>query len=47
MAVPKKKNNKVSLRYSVLKNKLQKKIKTINIKKISNKLNNYKRRYYW
>lgn len=46
MAVPKKKNNKVSLKYSCLKNKLQKKIKAINIKKISNNLNNYKRKYY-
>lgn len=47
MAVPKKKNNKVKLKYSILKKNLQKKIKDINIKNFSNKLSFYKRKYYW
>lgn len=47
MAVPKKKNNKVSLRYSILKKRLQKKVKAINLKKFRNNLNKYRRKYYW
>ena len=46
MAVPKKKNKKIKLKYYILKKNLQKKINEniINIKK--RKLKNYIRKYY-
>jgi hypothetical protein len=46
MAVPKKKNKKIKLKYAFLKKSIQKKISEniINIKKI--KIKNYIRKYY-
>jgi hypothetical protein len=46
MAVPKKKNKKIKLKYSILKKDLQKKINEniINIKK--RKIKNYNHKYY-
>lgn len=48
MAVPKKKNKKVKLKYSILKKNLQKKIKE-NIFSIikKKKLKKYKHKCYW
>lgn len=48
MAVPKKKNKKVKLKYSILKKNMQKKINEniINLLK-KKKINNYNRKHYW
>ena len=48
MAVPKKKNKKVKLKYSILKKNMQKKINEniVNILK-KKKINNYNRKRYW
>ena len=48
MAVPKKKNKKVKLKYSILKQNMQKKINEniVNILK-KKKINNYNRKRYW
>jgi hypothetical protein len=48
MAVPKKKNNKVKLKYSLLKKNLKIKIQKsiININNLKKGLNKYRRKFY-